>query len=185
MALGTPPAVAIDEAIELARRFSGEDSVQFINGASVLNNVSITNANSLTLGNGPTSTIQGSLNFNGSAKPLGGSVSFGTNSKVQGSAIEVHAEPAPSGGFLVRVANLGTAIPPDVLPTLFGKYRQGTNQGIAKRYGGWGLGLAFCRLADSSWRPGRTSLDCLQSQRRSESSRWRPSPQVQRMVNRL
>ena len=32
MALGTPPAVAIDEAIELARRFSGEDSVQFING---------------------------------------------------------------------------------------------------------------------------------------------------------
>ena len=32
MALGTPPPVAIDEAIELARRFSGEDSVQFING---------------------------------------------------------------------------------------------------------------------------------------------------------
>ena len=65
----------------------------------------------------------------------------------QGSAIEVHAEPAPSGGFLVRVANLGTAIPPDVLPTHFDKYRQGTNRGIAKRYGGWGLGLAFCRLA--------------------------------------
>jgi N utilization substance protein B len=32
MALATPPPVAIDEAIELARRFSGEDSVQFING---------------------------------------------------------------------------------------------------------------------------------------------------------
>ena len=32
MAMGTPPAVAIDEAIELARRFSGEESVQFING---------------------------------------------------------------------------------------------------------------------------------------------------------
>jgi len=32
MALDTPPAVAIDEAIELARRFSGEESVQFING---------------------------------------------------------------------------------------------------------------------------------------------------------
>ncbi len=30
--LDTPPAVAIDEAIELARRFSGEESVQFING---------------------------------------------------------------------------------------------------------------------------------------------------------
>lgn len=28
----TPPAVVIDEAIELARRFSGEDSVRFVNG---------------------------------------------------------------------------------------------------------------------------------------------------------
>lgn len=32
MATDTPPPVAIDEAIELARRFSGEESVQFING---------------------------------------------------------------------------------------------------------------------------------------------------------
>jgi N utilization substance protein B len=30
--LGTPPAVAIDEALELARRFSSEESVQFLNG---------------------------------------------------------------------------------------------------------------------------------------------------------
>ena len=29
---GTPPAVSIDEALELARKFSGEDSVQFLNG---------------------------------------------------------------------------------------------------------------------------------------------------------
>ena len=28
----TPPAVVIDEALELARRFSGEESVAFING---------------------------------------------------------------------------------------------------------------------------------------------------------
>jgi N utilization substance protein B len=28
----TPPAVAIDEAIELARKFSGEESVHFVNG---------------------------------------------------------------------------------------------------------------------------------------------------------
>lgn len=28
----TPPAVVIDQAIELARRFSGEDSVRFVNG---------------------------------------------------------------------------------------------------------------------------------------------------------
>jgi N utilization substance protein B len=27
-----PPAVIIDEALELARKFSGEDSVQFVNG---------------------------------------------------------------------------------------------------------------------------------------------------------
>jgi transcription antitermination protein NusB len=29
---GTPAAVVIDEALELARKFSGEDSVQFVNG---------------------------------------------------------------------------------------------------------------------------------------------------------
>ena len=29
---GTPAAVTIDEALELARKFSGEDSVQFVNG---------------------------------------------------------------------------------------------------------------------------------------------------------
>jgi N utilization substance protein B len=28
----TPPAVVIDEALQLARRFSGEDSIPFING---------------------------------------------------------------------------------------------------------------------------------------------------------
>jgi transcription antitermination protein NusB len=32
MRTDTPPAVAIDEALELARRFSGEESVHFING---------------------------------------------------------------------------------------------------------------------------------------------------------
>jgi N utilization substance protein B len=31
-ALRTPPAVAIDEALELARQFSGDESVAFING---------------------------------------------------------------------------------------------------------------------------------------------------------
>lgn len=30
--VGTPPAVVINEALELARRFSGEDSTAFING---------------------------------------------------------------------------------------------------------------------------------------------------------
>jgi N utilization substance protein B len=29
---GTPPPVVIDEALELARRFAGEESVQFVNG---------------------------------------------------------------------------------------------------------------------------------------------------------
>jgi len=32
MTLGTPAAVTIDEALELARRFSTEESVQFVNG---------------------------------------------------------------------------------------------------------------------------------------------------------
>jgi N utilization substance protein B len=30
--LGTPPAIAIDEALELARQFSADESVAFING---------------------------------------------------------------------------------------------------------------------------------------------------------
>jgi N utilization substance protein B len=29
---GTPPAVTIDEALELARKFSNEESIQFVNG---------------------------------------------------------------------------------------------------------------------------------------------------------
>jgi N utilization substance protein B len=32
MAFDTPPVVVIDEALELARKFSGEESVQFVNG---------------------------------------------------------------------------------------------------------------------------------------------------------
>ena len=32
MAFDTPHAVVIDEALELARKFSGEESVQFVNG---------------------------------------------------------------------------------------------------------------------------------------------------------
>ncbi len=32
MELGTPPPVVIDEALELARKFSGQESVPFING---------------------------------------------------------------------------------------------------------------------------------------------------------
>lgn len=30
--MGTPPAIAIDEALELARQFSGDESIPFING---------------------------------------------------------------------------------------------------------------------------------------------------------
>jgi transcription antitermination protein NusB len=32
MAFDTPPAVVIDEALELARKYAGEESVQFVNG---------------------------------------------------------------------------------------------------------------------------------------------------------
>jgi N utilization substance protein B len=31
---GDPPAVIIDEAVELARRFGGDDSVRFVNGVA-------------------------------------------------------------------------------------------------------------------------------------------------------
>jgi signal transduction histidine kinase len=62
------------------------------------------------------------------------------------SVVDVHAERHADGSFLVRVGNRGRVIPPDVLPTLFRKYRQGGDAPI-KRFGGWGLGLTFCRLA--------------------------------------
>ena len=41
---GTPAAVVIDEALELARRYSNEESVQFVNGVldAVLREVSLT-----------------------------------------------------------------------------------------------------------------------------------------------
>jgi signal transduction histidine kinase len=63
------------------------------------------------------------------------------------SVVDVHAARCLDGGFLVRVANRGRAIPSDVLPTLFRKYRQGRDAVSLKRFGGWGLGLTFCRLA--------------------------------------
>jgi len=60
--------------------------------------------------------------------------------------VDVHAERRPDGTFLVRVGNRGRVISPDVLPTLFRKYRQGDAVPL-RRFGGWGLGLTFCRLA--------------------------------------
>lgn len=62
------------------------------------------------------------------------------------STVDVHAERLPDGSFLARVGNRGRVIPPDVLPTLFKKYKQ-TGDVTIKRFGGWGLGLSFCRLA--------------------------------------
>jgi signal transduction histidine kinase len=63
------------------------------------------------------------------------------------SIVDVHAEVRADGSFLVRVGNRGRVISPDVLPTLFRKYRQGDQNVPLKRFGGWGLGLTFCRLA--------------------------------------
>jgi len=63
------------------------------------------------------------------------------------SLVDVHAERQPSGDLLVRVGNRGRVIAPDLLPTLFRKYRQGEENMPLKRFGGWGLGLTFCRVA--------------------------------------
>lgn len=64
-----------------------------------------------------------------------------------GTTVDVHATPL-ADGFLMRVGNRGRAIAPDVLPTLFSKYEQGGgNAAPLRRFGGWGLGLTFCRLA--------------------------------------
>jgi signal transduction histidine kinase len=65
----------------------------------------------------------------------------------EGTIIDVHTERRADGAFLVRVGNRGQRIAPDVLPTLFDKYRQGAAHGHFRRLGGWGLGLTFCRLA--------------------------------------
>jgi signal transduction histidine kinase len=62
------------------------------------------------------------------------------------STVDVHAEHRADGAFLVRVGNRGKTIPPELLPTLFRKYRQ-VDHVTFKRFGGWGLGLTFCRLA--------------------------------------
>jgi signal transduction histidine kinase len=63
------------------------------------------------------------------------------------SIVDIHAERQPDGALLVRVGNRGRVIPPDLLPNLFRKYRQGQDEVPLKRFGGWGLGLTFCRLA--------------------------------------
>jgi signal transduction histidine kinase len=64
----------------------------------------------------------------------------------EGTTVDIYAARASGGGFLLRVGNRGRPIAPDVLPSLFQKYRQGGDAPL-KRFGGWGLGLTFCRLA--------------------------------------
>jgi signal transduction histidine kinase len=63
------------------------------------------------------------------------------------SVVDVHSECPPDGGFLVRVGNRGRPIAPEILPTLFRKYGRGDEERPYRRFGGWGLGLTFCRLA--------------------------------------
>ncbi len=59
----------------------------------------------------------------------------------------MHAAARTDGTFLVRVGNRGEVIPPEIRPAIFQKYRQGRTDGVARRFGNWGLGLTFCRLA--------------------------------------
>jgi len=62
----------------------------------------------------------------------------------EGTSVAIHTEET-DGKFHVRVGNRGPTIAPDVLPTLFGKYRQ--NDGKQRKRYGCGLGLSFCKLA--------------------------------------
>lgn len=62
------------------------------------------------------------------------------------SLVDVHSEHAADGSFLVRVGNRGRPIAADMLPMLFRKYTRADDQPL-RRFGGWGLGLVFCRLA--------------------------------------
>jgi two-component system CheB/CheR fusion protein len=63
------------------------------------------------------------------------------------SVVDVRSARRPDGGFAVLVGNRGRVIPRDVLPLLFRKYQRGDVEPPLKRFGGWGLGLTFCRLA--------------------------------------
>lgn len=69
------------------------------------------------------------------------------NAAPAGSAIDFHVE-WRADSFVVRIGNRGPTIPPTELASLFRKYRRGvSNAPLAPRFGGWGLGLTFCRLA--------------------------------------
>lgn len=62
----------------------------------------------------------------------------------EGTSVAIHTEQV-EGAFRVRVGNRGPVIAPDVLSTLFGKYRQ--SDAKQRKHYGWGLGLSFCKLA--------------------------------------
>jgi len=51
LATATPPAVVIDEALELARRFSNDEAVQFVNGVLDAAHKEIAAANQTNAGN--------------------------------------------------------------------------------------------------------------------------------------
>jgi signal transduction histidine kinase len=68
------------------------------------------------------------------------------NAAPAGTPIDLHVEWTASG-FLVRIGNRGPVITRDILTTLFRKYQRSVSDAPLARFGGWGLGLTFCRLA--------------------------------------
>jgi signal transduction histidine kinase len=64
----------------------------------------------------------------------------------KGSAIDMHAEHRADGALVVRIGNRGPTIPSEAIAGLFRRHGQ-LESGSLQRFGGWGLGLTFCRLA--------------------------------------
>lgn len=64
----------------------------------------------------------------------------------RGSVVDLHVAKAADGGVRALVGNRGATIPAEMLPTLLQECGGG-DEGVLKRFGGWGLGIVFCRLA--------------------------------------
>jgi signal transduction histidine kinase len=64
----------------------------------------------------------------------------------RGGRVDLHAAATPEGAVRAVVGNRGPSLPAALLPTLFRPRSEG-GDAILRRFGGWGLGIVFARLA--------------------------------------